>query len=146
MQAGQSGTGQIYIFIDKNGSDGGDQQLKATGEEEKKNKAQKDKEKAREAIFTALIQAGKQAINQGINYYGQLTGDTTATRNIQSAVSIGADLLTIAKGGWVGAIAVGTKYALQIGNSLVQTELTNRQLNYNKSLLGDISTKGSRYW
>lgn len=146
MQAGQSGTGQIYIFIDKKGSGGGEHQLKPKGEEGKKNKQQIEREKERDAIFTALIQSGKQAINQGINWYGQLTGDTTTTRTLQSVVSIGADLLTIAKGGWIGAIAVGTKYALQAGNSIIQTELTNRQLNYNKSLLGDISTKGSRYW
>lgn len=146
MQAGQSGTGQIYIFIDKKGSDGGEHQLKPKGEEGGKNKQQKEREKERDAIFTALIQSGKQAINQGINWYGQLTGDTTTTRTLQSVVSIGADLLTIAKGGWIGAIAVGTKYALQAGNIIIQTELTNRQLNYNKSLLGDISTKGSRYW
>lgn len=147
----QTGTGQIYIFIDKQG-DGisgtgtGEIKPKKTPEQLAEEKAKKEKEQERKAITAALIQAGKQAAVQGVNVYGQLTGDITTTKSIQGVITIGADILTIAKGGWVGAIAVGTKYALQTANSFAMTTNTNRQLDYNKSLLGEISTKGSRYW
>lgn len=99
-----------------------------------------------EAIISALINTGQQAISQGINSYTQLTGDSRISRLTNVATNLATDVLLIAKGGVVGAIAVATKYTLGAVNSAVQTINTNREIEYNNSLLGSISTKGSRYY
>lgn len=99
-----------------------------------------------QAIISALINSGQQAISQGIQVYTQLTGDSRISRLTNVATNLATDVLLIAKGGVVGAIAVATKYTLGAVNSAVQTINTNREIEYNNSLLGSISTKGSRYY
>lgn len=99
-----------------------------------------------QAITSALIQAGKQVMMQGINNYSQISGDYQTTRKINTAIDVGADILTMSMGGWVGIIAVGTKYALQGVNSAIQTYNANQQINYDNQMLGNISRSGSRYY
>lgn len=99
-----------------------------------------------QAINTALISAGKGAINQGIDMYGRMTGNLTLTANIASTTGLLADIGIIACGGPVGAIAVFSKYMLGAANAYVDTVNQNRQINYNKQILGQISREGSRYW
>lgn len=136
--------GQIHIFVGKGQS--GELQAKDQTQPEIEKKSVDGNDTQKQAINTALIQAGQQFISQGINMYGQLTGDMTTIRAIDSMVNVAGDALIIAKGGVVGAIAVGTKYALQAGNALLQTYQQNRQIALNNQLLGDISIKGSRYY
>lgn len=136
--------GQIHIFIGKGQS--GELNAKDQVQLQMENKDVEGNNLERQAIATALIQSGKQAISQGINIYTQITGDTTTSEAINMIANVSADVLTIAKGGWVGAIAVGTKYALQAGSSIAENYIKNRQLEYNNKMLGDISLKGSRYW
>lgn len=136
--------GQIHIFVGKGQS--GELQAKDQTQPEIERKSVEGNDTQKQAINTALIQAGQQFISQGINMYGQLTGDMTTIRAIDSMVNVAGDALIIAKGGVVGAIAVGTKYALQAGNALLQTYQQNRQIALNNQLLGDISIKGSRYF
>lgn len=136
--------GQIHIFVGKGQS--GELQAKDQTQPEIEKKSVEGNDTQKQAINTALIQAGQQFISQGINMYGQLTGDMTTIRAIDSMVNVAGDALIIAKGGVVGAIAVGTKYALQAGNALLQTYQQNRQIALNNQLLGDISVKGSRYY
>lgn len=99
-----------------------------------------------QAIISALINTGQQALTQGMNAFTQLTGDTRISRATNVISSLSADVLLIAKGGVVGAIAVATKYALGAVDASVQTINTNRQIAYNNQLMGTISTKGSRYY
>lgn len=136
--------GQIHIFIGKGQS--GELNAKDQVQLQMENKDVEGNNLERQAIATALIQSGKQAISQGINIYTQITGDTTTSEAINMIANVSADALTIAKGGWVGAIAVGTKYALQACSSIAENYIKNRQLEYNNKMLGDISLKGSRYW
>jgi len=70
-----------------------------------------------QAVNAALINAAKQVALSGVRMYGNITGDYATVESIGLVMSIGADVLMVAKGGWVGAIAVGTKYALNIANS-----------------------------
>ena len=79
------------------------------------------------AVNTALIAAGKQIILQGVKQYGDLTGSYTAGESISTTMSIGADVLMIAKGGTIGLIAVGAKYSNQIINSAIQQRNNNRE-------------------
>ena len=136
--------GQIHIFVGKGQS--GELQAKDQTQPEIEKKSVDGNDTQKQAINTALIQAGQQFISQGINMYGQLTGDMTTIRAIDSMVNVAGDALIIAKGGVIGAIAVGTKYALQAGNAMLQSYQQNRQIALNNQLLGDISIKGSRYY
>lgn len=137
-------SGQVHILIGKGES--GELATKDQIQPEVEKKNVEGNDTAKQAIFTALIQSGQQAINQGIALYGQITGDTTTIQAIQGIANVSADALIIAKGGVVGAIAVGTKYALQAGTSFVNTYQQNRQIALNNQLLGDVSIKGSRYF
>lgn len=101
---------------------------------------------AKQAINAALINAGKQAIQQGFNSYVEISGDYNLQRNVNLGTNIAADVLMIAKGGPVGAIAVATKYALNAANTYVAVKKENQQTEYNKKLMGQISREGSRYW
>ena len=136
--------GQVHIFVGKGQSGELNAKDQTQPQIERKNVEGNDTQK--QAINTALIQAGQQFITQGINMYGQITGDMTTIRNIQGITNIATDALIIAKGGVVGAIAVGAKYALQAGASVIEMYKTNKQIELNNQLLGTISTKGSRYW
>lgn len=136
--------GQIHIFVGKGQS--GELQAKDQTQPEIEKKSVEGNDTQKQAINTALIQSGQQFISQGINMYGQLTGDMTTIRAIDAVANVAADALIIAKGGVVGAIAVGTKYALQAGNAMLQSYQQNRQITLNNQLLGDISLKGSRYY
>jgi hypothetical protein len=115
--------GQIHIFVGKGQS--GELQAKDQTQPEIEKKSVEGNDTQKQAINTALIQAGQQFISQGINMYGQLTGDMTTIRAIDTVANIAGDALIIAKGGVIGAIAVGTKYALQAGNSILQSYQQN---------------------
>lgn len=137
--------GQLHIFVKK--SQVTDEITpQDTGQVEvEKNDLEKNNFQ-QQAIISALINTGQQAISQGIQVYSQLTGDTQLANVFNAVTSVGADILTIAKGGVIGAVAVATKYTLGAINSAVQTTNANRQIAYNNQLLGEISTKGSRYY
>ena len=139
-----NGNGQIHIFVGKGQS--GELNAQDQSQPRVENNEVEGNDTAKQAINTALIQASQQFITQGISMYGQITGDTTTTKAINNVASLSADILTIAKGGIVGAIAVGAKYALQAGSSVVANYQNNRQTELNNQLLGNISVKGSRYW
>lgn len=96
------------------------------------------------AVVTALISSGKQIISQSINEYGNITGDYMMAESIDTALSIGADLLMIAKGGIVGTIAVATKHATNIFRSEVRTDRARRDIDLNRELLGSIYINGGR--
>jgi hypothetical protein len=111
----------ITITIGKgqqaDGTSPGGQQQQAVAEKEpgKPNFQQ-------QAVNAALINAAKQVAMQGVRAYGNITGDYAMVDSINTVMSIGADVLTVAKGGWVGAIAVGSKYAISIGNSFIESK------------------------
>lgn len=109
----------------------------------------KDYEKpnlTKQAITSALIQSGQQAINQGINAYAQLTGDYQTTKLINRVTSVASDVLMILKGGPVGVIAVATKHAMEGVNKYVSNVNANRTLEYNNQQLGVVLRQGSRYY
>lgn len=97
-----------------------------------------------EAVNVALISSGKQVLTQGISQYADFTGDYTTSQTFNSVMSIGADLLTLATGP-IGWIAVGTKTALNITESIFKQQDAIRSLEFIKQRAGYISTQGSRY-
>ena len=100
----------------------------------------------RQAIATALIQNGQQMLSQGINSYTQMSGNYEFARSVNNFTSISADILTIAKGGVVGIVAVAAKFGLEAINKYTNQINNMRKLNYDNQQLGMISREGSRYY
>lgn len=98
-----------------------------------------------QAINTALINAGRSIIMQGMSHYGDLTGDYMSQARVNEALGLAGDVLMIVKGGVVGAIAVGAKYATQAINSMIQQRQNNIRVDYMRKHTGYIEAKGSRY-
>ena len=98
-----------------------------------------------QAINTALIDAGRSIIMQGMSHYGDLTGDYMSQARVNEALGLAGDVLMIVKGGVVGAIAVGVKYATQAINSMIQQRQNNIRVDYMRKHTGYIEAKGSRY-
>ena len=106
--------GQLHIFVKK--SQVTDEITpQDTGQVEvEKNDLEKNNFQ-QQAIISALINTGQQAISQGIQVYSQLTGDTQFANVFNAVTSVGADILTIAKGGPVGAVIVKNKRIVATG-------------------------------
>lgn len=136
--------GQIHIFVNK--TENGELQPQDSNQIVLEDKDVEKEGIEKSAVASALINAGQQAISQSVNWYGEITGDMTTVKSINNMVGLAGDVLMIAKGGVVGAITVATKYAFQAVGSAIAMKNENRQLEYNNAMLGEISTKGSRYW
>ena len=111
---------------------------------------QQDREPGRasttnQAVNAVLISAGKQVLTQGIQQYGDLTGDYALAETVNDVMTIGADALIIASAGAIGAVAVGTKYAIQAINSSIKQKLAIESIALARERSGYISTQGSRY-
>ena len=98
-----------------------------------------------QAVNAALVQVGKQMIMTGINKYGDLSGDYASVRNINTVMSIGADIATIYVAGPVGAVLVAGKYVNQFASSIADHAVAVREHEFQLQRLGNISKKGSRY-
>lgn len=97
-----------------------------------------------QAANTAIINAGKQVLSAGIREYGNITGDYLVQESIDNALSIAADVLTIAKGGAIGALYVGTRYAVSMFASNVAQERAYRDLALARDRAGKIYVSGGR--
>lgn len=116
-----------------------------TGESEISGEEQGKKDLQKQAVNGALIQVGKSIISQGINQYGDLTGNYYASDVINAVTNIGSDLATLALAGPAGAVLVAGKYAIQAISSSVNQARKTQEHNFSVERLGRISTKGSRY-
>lgn len=108
-----------------------------------------DREKASiqsSAVTTALIQAGTQVITSTINQYGDLTGDYITANAISDLTNIASDMLMIARGGWVGVIAVASRKAIQAGQTALQAYKANQQVEFMKQRTGNITINDGRYY
>lgn len=97
-----------------------------------------------QAVNTAIIGAGKQILSMGIKQYGNITGDYLVQESIDNALGIGADVLTIAKGGVVGLLYVGTRYATSMWASSVAQDRAYRDLEMTRERAGKIYYSGGR--
>lgn len=97
------------------------------------------------AVGAAIIQTGKQLVMNGVNQFGNLTGNYQMQRNIQNATRALGDAITVAKFGPAGAIYVGATYATDAINSLIDLRNRNIEDDFRRQRVGIISTKGSRY-
>ena len=100
---------------------------------------------SQQAVNSAMIAAGKQAINAGIRTQAEITGDYVLADTVSFATSFAADILMVAKGGAIGAIAVATKYGLSVAESYAKQRVADRNNEFIRQRTGFIATKGSRY-
>jgi len=98
-----------------------------------------------QAVNTALINVGKQGLKQGIQQYADLTGNYAFSETVNDVLSIGADIGTIAVGGFVGAVFVAGKYAVNITNSVIGLKRETDNILLAQQRAGMLSTEGSRY-
>lgn len=137
----------IEVIIRKaEGVEGAAQTSQAQTGQKTANKKEKGKKPTEaELANAAILQVGKQLISQGINQYGDLTGNYYANEALNAITSIGADLVTIAVGGVAGAIYVAGKNVMQIVQSQAQQFRKIQEHEFTRERLGQISIKGSRY-
>lgn len=137
---------ELNININKDSMDGENPQNPVSvGEEPTKKKDPGKKSFMQSAVGTAVVQAGKQMIINGVSQFGNMSGNYTTQRAIQSATQAIGDLVTVAKFGPAGAIYVGATYATEAFNSFVGLENTRREEEMRRERAGVISTRGSRY-
>lgn len=98
-----------------------------------------------DAVNTALIKAGKTIMMNGIHQYGNITGDYAIINTFDIGLSLSADLATVMKGGWVGAIEVGSKYAISYVNSEIAERRSNMAIDKARERAGYIELGGSRF-
>lgn len=140
---------EIEIIVRKSqGAEGVAQteQAQAPSGEKPVNAKEKGKtDLTQKAVNGALIQVGKQFLQQGINQYSNLTGDYATSNTINMITTVAADIATIAAAGPAGAVYVAGKYALQIATAGIDQYRKNQEHSFNLQRLGQISIKGSRY-
>jgi hypothetical protein len=95
------------------------------------------------AIATALINAGKQTIMQGVNAFADLSGNHKITDGISVALET-ASMVGMAFAGPVGWIALSTQLVNKGINYYVEYKKESREINYLKDGLGNIQTYGNR--
>lgn len=97
------------------------------------------------AINAAIINASKQIMIKGIKQYGELTGNYTLSETVGQITNFASDVATIAVSGpIIGGIIVGTKYAIEIGQSLIKQENAKRDYELTLQRTGNITWRGSR--
>lgn len=139
--------GNIEILIRKSQTaEGTSPSTEISGEETvSRDKEQGKPSIGQKAVNTAIINAGKQAMMQGIKHYGTLTGNYQLERQMNVMLGLTADMLMIAKGGPVGVVAVATRHALNIASSVVEQRVADRERDLAIQRAGEISLRASRY-
>jgi hypothetical protein len=100
---------------------------------------------AQQALIAGIINVAKtQAIN-GINQYGNITGNYVATQSINNAIEMVTDIAAVMKGGPVGLVYVLSKHTLNLINSGISQMNATREQDFRNELLGKVSVEGSRY-
>jgi hypothetical protein len=119
---------------------------KSAGETPKSQEQEEGKPSAsQQALIAGIINVAKtQAIN-GIQQYGNLTGNYVATQSINNSIEMVTDIAAAVKGGPVGLVYVLSKHTLNLINSGVSQMNATREQDFRNELLGEISIKGSRY-
>lgn len=100
---------------------------------------------AQQALIAGIINVAKQQAMNGIQQFGNLTGNYVATQNINNTIELVTDIAAMVKGGPVGILYVLSKHTLNLVNSSINQINVTREQDFRNSLLGKVSTEGSRY-
>lgn len=110
-----------------------------------KNKEEGKPSDAQKALIAGIINVAQTQAMNGIQQFGNLTGNYVATQNINNAIEMVTDIAAMVKGGPVGIIYVLSKHTLSLVNSSINQINTTREQDFRNSLLGKVSIEGSRY-
>lgn len=133
---------EIVITITKNGGVGGGGNVGNVGTQtssKEKTKKLGETDVVNDAIKVAMIDAGKKVLQNAISQYGNLTGDYISQRRIDNMIKIAGYVSTIAVGGVVGAIAVGSDIVLSIANHSVEVAKSNDMANLLRVRSGNVN-------
>lgn len=140
-----SNDGKIEVIIRKSqGGNIAEQETNLAGETNLNTKEQGKLDFSKQAINTALITAGKKAITLGISEFGNLTGNYRMSTNVNTAVGLGADVMTILSAGPVGAFYVTTKHLTNIAVGSLAQKNAEIEGDFLLQRAGEISKDGSR--
>lgn len=96
------------------------------------------------AVNFALISAGRQLMQNSVDTIASFNGNTLAVKKANEVLSIGADILSVATTGWIGLIAVGSKYINKIGNSFLEQRANNIEYELAFKRSGNAALSNSR--
>lgn len=88
------------------------------------------------------VKVGTEALQYGLRNYGELTGDYLGQQTIEIVTGLASDVFMIAKGGWVGAAAVGIKYATQGVSKLIDYSKSRTKASMLQERLGLTNIRG----
>ena len=109
-------------------------------------KEEQGKPKGKQTNVNALlIDYGKQILSEGLNVALDYSGNNILQDRISTAASVAADVLMIAKGGWVGVAAVAMKYATSALNAGIQYDRDRYRVEQIRQQSGMIAEYGGRY-
>lgn len=129
----------IEIVIRKSGETAYQPQTTTAGESAKKGQSATQK-----AVNTALVNAGKRMVSAGIQQYGNLTGNTLANKQLDTATQVAGYVGEILVGGWIGAISVATQVGAQGISNFTQRQRSNQEANMLRERSGNITINGGR--
>jgi hypothetical protein len=90
------------------------------------------------------IQVGKQAINYGLQNYGNLTGDYITQSHLQTANQLGGTLLMAVKGGIAGMTIAAASLGFQVISYGIDVANRNREAQCLRERVGMASIYGGR--
>ena len=136
--------GKLEITI-KKGTDGSNEFVtrETTSNIPKVNEVGKASPKS-QLVMGLATQYAKQLMNEGINVYANVTGNTIQTNQINRFLNITADV-ALAASGIVGAIAVGFKYTTQAINEQIEIQKAYNKSQFIQSGMGKIVNSYGRY-
>lgn len=88
------------------------------------------------------FRVGTNALQYGLNNYADLTGDYIGQEAIEVVSNIASDIFMIAKGGWLGAAAVGIKYTTKGITQGISYSKSRTKANMLQERLGLTNIKG----
>lgn len=131
---------EIKITISKVDEDG----KKAPSNKDKITGNANTSETMKQAMSTALINAGKQMASYGLSQYGNITGTKATSNELDAITSVVGYGMQIVMGGVVGASAV----AVQLGTRAINNYISNTKANQEANLLlqrsGNANVNGGR--
>jgi hypothetical protein len=98
-----------------------------------------------QALVAGIINVAKQQAMNGIQQYGNLTGNYVALQNINNSIEMVTDIAAMVKGGPLGIMYVVSKHTLNLINSGISQMNATREQDFRNDLLGKVSIQGSRY-
>ena len=110
-----------------------------------KDKEQGKPKETQVNVNALLIDYTKQIITFGVNTAFDISGNNIMKDRISSSINIGADMIMLLKGGWIGAGAVALKYGATAIQSYLDISREQYKVNMLKEQAGKVIELGGRY-